>query len=159
LLALAASTVLAQHRVAPGSPFRTHAGPHSTKLADLNGDGKPDVISFNSAANNIQIFLGVGDGSFVEAPGSPITGLSHPVAGEVADFNGDGHTDIAVANFMPGGGGNSVTVLLGDGTGRFTPSAGSPYAAGGAGRQRAAERAGRRGIRECSDCCCSRCRQ
>jgi hypothetical protein len=126
------SAVLAQTlRIAPGSPLRTSSGAHSSKLVDVNADGKLDVVSFNSGANNIQIFLGVGDGSFVEAPGSPITGLSFPMDGDFADFDGDGNIDIAVANSQPGPGGNGVTVLLGDGTGRFIPAPGGPYAAGG----------------------------
>jgi hypothetical protein len=40
----------------------------------------------------------------------------------VGDFNGDGHTDLAVAD----GGDPTVTVLLGDGTGGFRPAATSP---------------------------------
>ena len=51
--------------------------------------------------------------------------------GDFADFDGDGNLDIAIANGQPGSAGNSVTVLLGDGTGRFTPAPGNPYAAGG----------------------------
>jgi hypothetical protein len=44
----------------------------------------------------------------------------------VADFNGDGKLDLAVAN----SGDNTITLLLGDGRGGFTPSMGSPFAAG-----------------------------
>jgi hypothetical protein len=37
----------------------------------------------------------------------------------VADFDGDGHLDLAVTNFLSGGGPNHVAILLGDGTGAF----------------------------------------
>ncbi len=48
----------------------------------------------------------------------------HSVA--LADFNLDGNLDIVTAN----SGGNTVTVLLGNGTGGFTAAAGSPFAVG-----------------------------
>jgi len=44
----------------------------------------------------------------------------------VADFNGDGNPDLAVANFID----STLTILLGNGTGGFTPAAGSPYVEG-----------------------------
>jgi hypothetical protein len=42
------------------------------------------------------------------------------------DFNGDGKQDFVVANF----GSNNVTILLGNGSGGFTQSPGSPFAVG-----------------------------
>ena len=42
------------------------------------------------------------------------------------DFNGDGKVDLAVAN----AGGNSVSILLGNDDGTFTPGLGSPIAVG-----------------------------
>src|SRR5262249_52040712 len=61
------------------------------------------------------ISLGQGDGTFVAGPGSPI-----PVGNSlrfvvVADFNGDGKLDLAVAD----SGGNNVNILLGNGDGTF----------------------------------------
>jgi hypothetical protein len=49
-----------------------------------------------------------------------------PGSVEVADFNGDGKPDLGVANEQSG----TVTVLLGDGKGRFAEAKGSPFAAG-----------------------------
>jgi hypothetical protein len=49
-----------------------------------------------------------------------------PSAVEIADFNGDGKVDLAVAN----SGDKNVAILLGDGAGGFKPAAGSPFAAG-----------------------------
>ena len=42
----------------------------------------------------------------------------------MGDVNGDGHADVVTPNV----GSNNVTVLLGDGSGRFAPAAGSPLA-------------------------------
>jgi FG-GAP-like repeat len=44
----------------------------------------------------------------------------------IADLDGDGHADIAVANERS----HDVTILLGDGKGGFVPATGSPFAAG-----------------------------
>ena len=62
--------------------------------------------------------LGDGAGSFHASAGSPIT-ASYLAAGiATADFNGDGNLDLVVGT----GGSHSVEMLLGDGTGGFTPA-------------------------------------
>jgi len=54
----------------------------------------------------------------------PIAVGTHPFAVVAGDFNKDGKLDLAVANRDS----NTVTILLGDGLGHFTPAAGSPIA-------------------------------
>ena len=49
-----------------------------------------------------------------------------PYGVAVGDFNGDGHADLAVANTDS----NTVSILLGNGSGGFTPASGSPVAVG-----------------------------
>ena len=84
---------------------------YSSAVADLNGDGKLDLIFGTS--NAIYVLLGNGDGTFQQAATytvpsyntSAIYGLA------VADFNGDGHPDIAVA------GATDAVVFPGNGDG------------------------------------------
>ncbi len=64
---------------------------------------------------------------FVPSPGTPIATGSKPQSVATGDFNGDGKQDIAVANSQD----STLTILLGDGAGNFTPAAGSPISAGG----------------------------
>jgi hypothetical protein len=90
-------------------------------IADFNGDGVLDIAALTSGPSagqsTVELLLGMGDGTFT-ARSIP---LSQKYCGGLAaaDFNGDGHTDLAVAS----GGEQTVTTLLGDGVGGFTPLA------------------------------------
>ena len=83
-----------------------------------------DLVVANSTSNNVAILLGNGDGTFQEAAGSPYLVGRNPSAVVVADFNGDGNPDFAVANQ----GDNTISVFKGDGKGGFTEYPGSPFA-------------------------------
>jgi uncharacterized protein (TIGR03437 family) len=63
---------------------------------------------------------------FTAAPGSPFPTKMNPTSIAVGDFNGDLIPDLAIANANS----NSVTVLLGNGTGGFTEATGSPFMVG-----------------------------
>jgi len=76
---------------------------------DVTGDGIADIVVTNSGSNSIMVLPG-GGGAPIESP----AGLS-PTALVLADFNLDGKVDAAVANTDD----NNVSLLLGDGTGRF----------------------------------------
>lgn len=89
----------------------------------------PDVVLVNSTSNNISVLLGSADstgkanGLFTEAPGSPFAVGNNPRSVIVADFNGDGFLDLAVANQ----GDNSISLFRGAGDGTFTEFPGSPF--------------------------------
>jgi Bacterial Ig-like domain (group 3)/FG-GAP-like repeat len=100
--------------------------PSSIVVANFDSDGKPDLAITNSKVNQVTVLLGNGDGTFQAAPGSPYSTGSNPVFVVSADFNSDGNPDLAIAN----DGSANVTVLLGDGTGKFAASPGSPLAVG-----------------------------
>ena len=79
---------------------------HSVAAADMDGDGKVDLV-FNDRAGSRVIWLrGRGDGSFA-APREYRTGQG-PVGLASADVDGDGIADLAVC--QPGGG---VRLFLG----------------------------------------------
>ena len=98
-----------------GNTFTTSSG--VTTLA-------PDLVVANSSSNNVTILLGNGDGTFQEATGSPYAAGKNPSSVVVADFNGDGDLDFAVANKDD----NTISIFKGDGKGGFTEFPGSPFA-------------------------------
>jgi len=103
----------------------------SVTVGDFNGDGIPDLavatVSTAGLTGNgtVTILLGNGNGTFTQAPNSPITVGVDPVSVAVGDFLGNGNADLAVANF-----GGTVTILLGNGNGTFTQAANSPVTVG-----------------------------
>ncbi len=90
-------------------------GPHSLAVADVNGDGHPDVLTANSTADAVGVLLGTGQGSFGAATLYALGPNSRPFAVAVADVNGDGRPDVLTANSGTG----TAGVLLGTGTGSF----------------------------------------
>ncbi|HTD12686.1 MAG TPA: VCBS repeat-containing protein [Steroidobacteraceae bacterium] len=71
-------------------------------IADLNGDGKLDVILSNRNSSAISVFLGTGTGRFGAPLDFEVGGI--PSAAAVGDFNGDGKLDLAVS----AGGGTAI---------------------------------------------------
>src|SRR5580692_3594086 len=102
-----------------GFAFASHVdysagiGSNETVVADVNGDGIPDVITTNYSGNTVSVFLGQGNGT-LGTQATYATG-SNPVGVVVGDFNRDGILDLAVAN----SGSNTISVLLGNGNGTF----------------------------------------
>src|SRR5260370_42200651 len=51
----------------PGGTFQTDSAPISVVAADLNHDGKLDLVTGNNFSNDISVLLGNGDGTFQSA--------------------------------------------------------------------------------------------
>jgi hypothetical protein len=89
------------------------AGPNSIVAADVNGDGKLDLVG-STNYNGVYVFLGNGDGTF-QAPANYSTGTTAGCCSGIAvgDLNGDGKLDIAIsAN-------DGISILLNTGSGKF----------------------------------------
>ena len=98
--------------------------PLSLHVTDANHDGAADLITGNHHAGSVTMLLGDGDGTFqparefvasTEWSASNEWGNFTPLSIDVADYNGDGHVDIAA----PLRGYNGISVLLGAGDGTF----------------------------------------
>jgi hypothetical protein len=90
-----------------GKTYKTTGIPGNLVVADLNGDGHPDI-----ALTNGQLLLGNGDGTFKFGKTLPIP--SNTVSLVAADFNKDKKTDLALVTLT-----DIVGVFLGNGDGTF----------------------------------------
>jgi len=95
--------------------------PLSVAVADMNGDGKPDILVAN-ITYNASVLLGNGDGTFQSAL-DYASGGSFPHAITSADLNADGEPDLIVGNyFNEGSSDGGVGVLLNNRTNRHSTS-------------------------------------
>ncbi|MGD0729940.1 MAG: FG-GAP-like repeat-containing protein [Terracidiphilus sp.] len=120
----------------PGSTYGTLLG-----TGDFNGDGKPDLAialdvdlgpNSQGAINNdlyIVTYLGNGDGTFQPPWTSPLLLSDVDISISnfaIADFNGDGNLDIAMANDY-----DTVIVMQGNGDGTFKQLSQAPATGNG----------------------------
>jgi hypothetical protein len=104
--------------------------PTSVALADVNGDGTLDVIVANWCATSdtcsdggtVGVLLGNGDGTLQPVHTYNSGGLYASFV-TVRDLNGDGKTDLIVANSsMAPGAVGGIGILFGNGDGTFQPA-------------------------------------
>ena len=93
-----------------------YSRPFSIAVADLNNDSYLDFAIVNAKANNMKIFLGHANGSFVQTAVYSTGRNSNPLFVAIADFNNDDKPDITIVN----NGTNSLLLLVGYGDGTFT---------------------------------------
>jgi hypothetical protein len=103
--------------------FSTAGSAYGMAVADLNGDGKVDVVTANYHSGTVGILLGNGNGTFGSA--ATING-GRPNEVAIGDFDGDGKPDLAITEYNT----DNVSVYLGNGNGTF----GSPANDGVGGR-------------------------
>ena len=94
------------------------AEPYSIVVADMNGDGKLDLVTANAGSLTVSVLLGNGDGTFQPAILNRNIGATDgaPYSMAIGDFNGDGKLDVVLAQEFQG----EVSVMLGNGDGTFS---------------------------------------
>ncbi len=95
----------------PGS-----TNPWYATIDDFNNDGKKDFAANNFAGNSFNVYMGVGAGSFTQAPSSPYNTGANCFGITSGDFTNDGNKDIIVTNT------GYFRLYVGNGAGTFTTS-------------------------------------
>jgi VCBS repeat protein len=113
-------------------PLRT-GEPWFAAIADLNRDGKADIVATHHEQSALTVMTGDGRGGFTEATGSPFDFGVSLFGFIIADVDRDASMDIVATT------GNSLRVLRGDGRGAFTAAAASIPVGPGAWRMAAAD--------------------
>ncbi len=98
--------------VLASSPF-VGSAPWSVTAADVNGDGKVDLISANANDNTLSVLTNNGGGFVLASSPSVVGGTPQSVT--AADVNGDGKVDLIGASYFSG----TLSVLTNNGSGGF----------------------------------------
>lgn len=113
--------------------FNTVSSPIASRLStttinDFNRDGHPDVASFDEIDGDFSVFIGNGDGGFVETQSalfsSPPFRAGQPL--NSGEFNGDGIVDLVMLNDAT----NTIAMFPGIGDGTFSLSSVRRYITG-----------------------------
>jgi hypothetical protein len=91
--------------------------PSATVVVDVNGDGKPDLVTANTYSNSVTVLTNNGSGLFGVSANYPVG--ANPEGLAAADLNGDGKVDLVTANAND----QTLTILTNNGAGIFGSNA------------------------------------
>ena len=97
-------------------PSTAAMGPYDVAVADLDNDGKLDIVTANYNANSFSVLLGDGTGNFALAPTTPIASCDTPQLVRARDLTGDGLADVIVSCFDSSTSAAAVSVYVNQST-------------------------------------------
>jgi FG-GAP-like repeat len=108
------------------SPEFVGGQPNSIDAADDDGDSDLDLLTANTAGDDVTVLRNNGHGNFVQAASSPESVGDNPTSVVAIDLDGDLDPDLAVANQDA----DTVSILRNRGNGNFTELSSSPESSG-----------------------------
>ncbi|HTX39950.1 MAG TPA: FG-GAP-like repeat-containing protein, partial [Bryobacteraceae bacterium] len=101
--------------LASQTPYTVSQNAYGVSIADLNNDGRPDVIVLNSdTPATLSVYLTQANGTLGTPTTVPVSS-GGSLSATAMDFNHDGNIDLAVTTDNT----SSITILLGNGDGTF----------------------------------------
>ncbi len=98
-------------------PWEGNHWPYGVTIADVNGDGLPDLLTTNYSGNSATLLPGNGTGAFPAKVLLPAA--FHPVTAAIGDLDADGDADLAFAGYGSG----NVEIHFGTGSTAFPENA------------------------------------
>jgi hypothetical protein len=100
----------ASGRMEPPMTYPSYDSPEPVRVADVNGDGRPDVVVAHGGWNALGVYLQQADGTLQPEELYPIPYASHYNTHGIAvgDVNGDGANDVVIADYN-----NGLVILYG----------------------------------------------
>ena len=97
--------------------YNVGQGPYNVVAADINHDGKLDLVAANYLDGSLSVLLGNGDGTFLPATNYQVSGgtFPGPFIVVIGDFNNDTQQDLVTGSI----GTNTVEFYAGNGDGTF----------------------------------------
>lgn len=97
--------------------YRAQTAPFVSRAADLNGDGRPEVVCINTSTSSVSVYSNISTGDGQGALGRAVhyPGLMSPRDLVLTDVTGDGALDIVVASLA----GDRASIFTGNGDGTF----------------------------------------
>ena len=105
--------------------YPTDSQTEAIVVADVSGDGKPDVLVAGTKA--VSVLLNNGNGTFAPKVDYTVGSGFVPRSLVIGDINSDGKPDIVLASSSVVGDGNAISIFLGNGNGTFASHVDSAF--------------------------------
>jgi hypothetical protein len=107
-------------------PTGNNSAPAALRVADVNADGRPDLVVADSFNSTVGVLLGNSLGTLQPVTTYSVGSAARPLGLAVVDVNADGRPDILTANYNT----NAVSVLLNAGAGTWQAATSYPVGTG-----------------------------